>query len=176
MITEKGCEFEYGIVRKFQEQDLASVMFDLIDEDIEFISKIPGNPGPAEHVYSTVMSSLIAFSILNPEEKVMSIVGARASGDLGSGDLWFFSSSEFFKTLQAEDRNFAASFEFLRRSIELIDFIQGLFPVLKCFSVKTNKIVCRRNELMGFKLSHSCENFNYYTRSYDGRRHRILQE
>jgi len=168
MNTIDGHVFEYGTVRKFREQDLPFIMFDLIQEDLDFIAKLPGDISPENYVYATVMSSSIACTILDENGEVGCIVGARGTDKLGVGEIWFFSCSRFFNSVQSVGHNPAAAYEFLRNSLDLIDFMHCLFPVLRCASEKSNEKANRRTKFMGFELSHSCENFNYYTRSYNG--------
>lgn len=171
MNIEEDFKMDNLSVRRFCEQDLSSIMFNLSQEDEDFLSNFPkceqgkalSGSSPEGMVYSFVMSSRIACTLLDNSGNVLSVACASDSGSIGTGFLWSFSSSRLDPDPLRE--NPALIYELLRCSVDITEFMHTLFPALFKTVLRSSVRTNRAALFCGFELYHYCEYFNYYRRA-----------
>ena len=153
-------KFKYGSIRKFSEQDLAHLIFGLIEEDKEYARVAGYGENYSQMIADVMKKTPVAFSIFDQDGDFACSIGVSFTAREGVGNVWILSGKGFRKN----ENKFNIGAEFLKNASELLEFFHSIFPVLVCRVVKSNKNANRRTKFMGFSVSSYGENFVEYVR------------
>lgn len=160
MSTTGEFKFKHGSIRKFSEQDLAHLMFGLIEEDREYARVAGYGDDCARMVADVIKRTSAAFSIFDKDQFFVSSCGVSTTNRAGVGNVWIL-SGEGYKRNQ---NKFDIGAEFLRNASEVLDFFHQVFPVLTCKVVRSNTAANRRTRFLGFHPCEYSESFVEYIR------------
>lgn len=149
-----------GSIRKTSQYDIQKLMFDLIEEDINY-SLEAGFSDHHEMIAYTAVHSSCSFSVLDDESNFCSAFGLVPIEKKDSAIVWFLSCGQFKRHMTKI--HFAK--DFLDMCNIALDEMSVQFPFIYCNISKNNIFASRRAKLMKFSKSRSLGKVDEYVRS-----------